>query len=331
MENNYDYKEEIVASRKGFLGASDAMLISKVANLGYVPSSCNERLAILKGLYEKTDDFKTEAMAKGDTIENQIFDMLHSQDERWQSNPRYESIKFKRKNLNLLTHIDFQLIDEENKVVTWVECKATNKDLNTAKKTYKGQLYVENTLGREFTLSKGKNWKFNLKLCHYDTNGYDGILNPDKIEMSVMRYGRPPFNIPKTMNIINDYLETFTEYHEDGVVPMKTTDLPQVIQEKMALCMEYWQNENTEEYKHYEEMLKAVKDFKEYMYGAMIDMNITERIDFVDLGKSMKLKLPYDTVKFDTKKFKEEHKTLYKKYSYISKVKGSVLISNIKG
>src|SRR5574344_648376 len=331
MENNYDYKEEIVASRKGFLGASDAMLISKVANLGYVPSSCNERLAILKGLYEKTDDFKTEAMAKGDTIENQIFDMLHDQDERWESNPRYESIKFKRKNLNLLTHIDFQLIDEENKVVTWIECKATNKDLETAKNTYRGQLYIEYVLGREFTLSKGKDWKFNLKLCHYDTNGYDGTLNPDKIEMSVMRYGRPPFNIPKTMNIINDYLETFTEYYEDGVVPMKTTDLPQVIQEKMALCMEYWQNENTEEYKHYEEMKEAVKAFKEYMYGAMIDKSITERIDFVDLGKSMKLKMPYDTVKFDTKSFRETHKTLYKKYSYISKVKGSVLISNIKG
>lgn len=58
MENDYDYKEEIVSSRKGFLGASDAMLISKVANLGYVPSSCNERLAILKGLYEKTEDLR---------------------------------------------------------------------------------------------------------------------------------------------------------------------------------------------------------------------------------------------------------------------------------
>ena len=61
-----------------------------------------------------------------------------------------------------------------------------------------------------------------------------------------------------------------------------------------------------------------------------VQKSITERIDFVDLGKSMKLKLPYDTVKFDTKKFKEEHKTLYKKYSYISKSKGSVLISNLK-
>lgn len=330
MENNYDYKEEIVASRKGFLGASDAMLISKVANLGYVPSSCNERLAILKGLYEKTDDFKTEAMAKGDTIENQIFDMLHSQDERWESNPRYESIKFKCKNLNLLVHIDFQLIDEENKIVTWIECKATNKDLNTARNTYKGQLYIENTLGREFTLSKGKDWKFNLKLCHYDTNGYDGTLNPDKIEMSVMRYGRPPFNIPKTMNIINDYLETFTEYHEDGVVPMRITDLPQNIQDKIPLVKEFWMNQSSDEYKHFKELEKANKDFKDFMYNIMLKQNITERIDFVDLGKSMKLKQPYDVPKFDTEAFKEKHKTLYKKYSYISQVKGSVLINDIK-
>ena len=330
MENGYDYKDEIISSRKGFLGASDALLIMKVDNLGYVPSSCNQRLAILKGLYEKTDDFKTEAMGIGDDVENQIFEILYSQDKRWESNPRYESICFKRKNLNLLAHIDFQLVDEEKKVVTWVECKATNKDIEIAKSTYKGQLFIEYILGREFTSLKGKDWKFNLKLCHYNTTEYNGELDAEKIDMQLMRFGRPPLNIANAMDIIDEYLETFNEYTEDGVVLMKMTDLPQTIQEKISLCLEYWQNENSEEYRHYEEMKEAVKSFKEYMYGAMVNGNITERINFVDLGKSMKLKLPYDKVSFDAKKFKDEHKYLYKKYSYISQVKGSVLINNIK-
>lgn len=330
MENNYEYKDEIIASRKGFLGSSDAQLISKIDNLGYVPSSCNERLAILKGLYEKTTDFKTEAMAMGDTIENQIFDMLHSQDNRWESNPRYESIYFKRKNLNLLAHIDFQLIDEDKKIVTWIECKATNKDLNNARKNYNGQLYIENTLGHEFALSKGKNWKFNFKLCHYNTNDYDGTLNPDKIEMALIRYRRPPFNIQKTMDIINEYLETMTEYHEDGVVPMRIDDFPQTIQDKMPLVREYLQIQNTDEYLHLKELEEAMKSFKDFMYDIMVKQDITERIDLIDLDKSMKLKKPYDTVKFDAKSFKEDHKTLYKKYSYHSTVKGSVLINDIK-
>lgn len=326
----YNYKDDIINNRLGFLGASDANMIAKIDNLGSVPSSCIQRLAQLKGLYVKSDDIKTEAMANGDKIENQIFEILYAKDNRWKSNPRYESKKFKCKNLNLLTHIDYELIDVGNKIITWVECKATKYSIDVDHNTYKNQLYIENVLGREWAKSHGNDWKFNLKLCHYNTNEYNGEIDLDKIEMKKIRYNRPPFNISKAMDIIDKYLDTLTEYHEEGVVQMKIDNLPENIKNKMALCLEYWQNENKEEYKRYQEMLEAVNEFKEDLYDIMLKQNITERIDFVDLGKSFKLKKPYDTVKFDTKKFKEEHKTLSKKYSYVSNVKGSVLINDIK-
>ena len=124
-KKEFKYKEEIISSRVGFLGGSDGNLLYSVANLGKIPESAKERLAICKGIYSKEDDFKTESMAIGDELENKIFDMLQSQDERWKSNERIESKKYKRQNVGLLVHIDFMLKDDNKKTVTFVECKAT--------------------------------------------------------------------------------------------------------------------------------------------------------------------------------------------------------------
>ena len=106
----FKYKEEIISSRVGFLGGSDGNLLSSVASLEKIPDSAKERLAICKGIYSKEDDFKTESMAIGDELENKIFDMLQSQDERWKSNERIESKKYKRNNVGLLVHIDSMLL-----------------------------------------------------------------------------------------------------------------------------------------------------------------------------------------------------------------------------
>ena len=47
-----DYKQEIINSRKGCLGGSDANLLYQVAANGYVPKSAYKRLAVVKGIAE---------------------------------------------------------------------------------------------------------------------------------------------------------------------------------------------------------------------------------------------------------------------------------------
>ena len=64
---NLNYKEEIVSSRKGAMGGSDATMLAQIASIGFVPKSAQKRLAICKGLIER-EDIVTTAMAFGDYI-----------------------------------------------------------------------------------------------------------------------------------------------------------------------------------------------------------------------------------------------------------------------
>ena len=48
MENNYDYKDEIISSRVGALGGSDGKVLAAIANNGCVQRGQVERLAIAK-------------------------------------------------------------------------------------------------------------------------------------------------------------------------------------------------------------------------------------------------------------------------------------------
>ena len=274
MENKFGYKDEIISSRVGYLGGSDGNMLCKIDNLGelYVPTeSEKERLAVCKGIYKKEEGAKTYAMGVGDDVENAIFELLCSQDERWESNPRIESRMYKRKNVGLLVHIDFMLKDDEKKTVTFVECKATKNGLKSARYDYKNQLFIESVLGKEYTKNLGKGWKFCLKLCHYDTNDYDGTIDIDKIEMAIVRFCGAPFNLSRAMDFVDKYLENLTEYQEAGVVPMNISDLPDKIQAQMPLVKEYWEKQNTDEYKHYKELVAAEKSFKEYMYNNMLE------------------------------------------------------------
>lgn len=325
-----DYKEEIISSRQGFLGGSDANILSKVSALGSVPDSAKARLAIVRGLVESKDNFTTSAMQIGNNVEQLIYEMLKSQDDRWQSNPRIESKKYKYKNVGLLVHIDYMLVDNDKKTVTWVENKCTNKDIDAARNTYNNQLFIESILGKEYTESLGSGWKFKLLLSHYPSMNFDGRLEPNKIVLKNIRFNKPLFNVNKAMNIINDYLENLNEYAERDIVPMQSSLFPQEIQDKINLCKELWEFQNSDMYFKLKMMEDAEKELKSYLYDIMKEKGIKERIELVDLGKYIKLKEPYEKVSFDSNTFKTDHKTLYNKYSKKTIVKGSCIIGDLK-
>ena len=57
----YDYKQEIIDTRKGCLGSSDGRILSQISTLGYVPKSAYKRMAVLKSLIEHKDIPKNDS------------------------------------------------------------------------------------------------------------------------------------------------------------------------------------------------------------------------------------------------------------------------------
>lgn len=59
--------------------------------------------------------------------------------------------------------------------------------------------------------------KFNMKLCHYNTNEYDGILKENRINFTVLDLGTGLFDIDKSMTLISSYLDNMTEYYREDI------------------------------------------------------------------------------------------------------------------
>ena len=169
------------------------------------------------------------------------------------------SKKYKRNNVGLLVHIDFMLKDDDKKTVTFVECKATKKDIKETRYTYSNQLYIENVLGKEYTQSLGKGWRFCLKLCHYVTNDYDGVLDLDKLSLTNVRFCSGQFDIAKAMDLIDNYLENLTEYYRDDI---DANYLPSDVQSQIETMSNYLVQ--------IDDMNGKVNKFKEKMYDFML-------------------------------------------------------------
>lgn len=236
MENNYGYKDEIISSRVGNLGGSDARILAAIAKNGCVQRAQVERLAIAKGLYERPN-ITNIAMQYGDFIENMIYDSLVQVDERWESNKCFRSQKYGREGLGLLVHIDFSLFDEsrDKPLLLWVECKATTTDIEQTYKDYKEQLYVEYVLGKELAEQLGADFK--LELCHYDASvmfedefQLQFAFDPDKISRKKVIFKKPVFDISSGMDIAAQYVSEMTEYKREEI---DWDYLPAEVQEQM--------------------------------------------------------------------------------------------------
>ena len=167
----YDYKDDIRATRLGALGSSDGKLIQSVAINGSVPKSALKRLAVCKGLIEQTEIPYTDAMRTGDEIELAIFEHLKATNPLCESNPLVVSEKYSRKNVRLLSHPDIRIKDDDNKVLTYIEIKASKYATEHVRHIYKAQLFIHTLLATEEAQRLGKDWKVRIILAHFNTDG----------------------------------------------------------------------------------------------------------------------------------------------------------------
>lgn len=318
MENNYGYKDEIISSRVGNLGGSDARILAAIAKNGCVQRAQVERLAIAKGLYERPN-ITNIAMQYGDFIENMIYDSLVQVDERWESNKCFRSQKYGREGLGLLVHIDFSLFDEsrDKPLLLWVECKATTTDIEQTYKDYKEQLYVEYVLGKELAEQLGADFK--LELCHYDASvmfedesQLQFAFDPDKISRKKVIFKKAVFDIPSGMDIAAQYVSEMTEYKREEI---DWDYLPAEVQEQMKQVNNILVS--------IKEKQDSIEEFKSRFY------------DFLCKNEIKSVKTPYFTIsrvdesvsiQFDKVRFTAEHPELAAKYQRAVKKKGYVLI-----
>lgn len=318
MENNYGYKDEIISSRVGNLGGSDARILAAIAKNGCVQRAQVERLAIAKGLYERPN-ITNLAMQYGDFIENMIYDSLVQVDERWESNKCFRSQKYGREGLGLLVHIDFSLFDEsrDKPLLLWVECKATTTDIEQTYKDYKEQLYVEYVLGKELAEQLGADFK--LELCHYDASvmfedesQLQFAFDPDKISRKKVIFKKPVFDISSGMDIAAQYVSEMTEYKREEI---DWDYLPAEVQEQMKQVNNILVS--------IKEKQDSIEEFKSRFY------------DFLCKNEIKSVKTPYFTIsrvdesvsiQFDKVRFTAEHPELAAKYQRAVKKKGYVLI-----
>lgn len=300
-----DYKLDIEQSRKGNLGSSDARMLQQIAELGVVPKSAVKRLAIVKGLAEN-ENISTPAMAFGDRIEMQVFDMLKSQDDRWQSNPCLTSTKYSRKNVNVIDHVDYLLQDDEKKVITIGEAKASKLSFRQARDEYRWQLAHHWLVGNELAKMVG-NYTVRVLLCVYDTNGVDydnHEFDPSRLTVKQVRFSKAEYDLGKAMDIVDAFLDTLQYYTEDESVPYEY--LPENVQKEFdgitTLLTEIKQREAT------------VEAFKAKLYEFLQSKNIKS---IKNDSWSITRVDPTTSVQFDSKRYLDDyahdHPKLYKK------------------
>ena len=219
-----EYKSDIIATRCGALGSSDGKLILQVAESGIIPKSAYKRLAVCKGLIEQEDIPYTAAVRAGDELEMLVFEHLKANDDRYQSNPCWVSKKYSRKNVKLLTHPDIVLQDDENKVLNVYEVKCTKFTFEQTKDTYKAQLIIHWVIANEIAKELG-GYKVRLSLVHYSTEGMnleDGFeFDPSRLTVKTLRNMEKlskSYHIAEAMDLIDAFLENFTEFYEQEEV-----------------------------------------------------------------------------------------------------------------
>ena len=290
------YKQDIINTRKGCLGGSDAKLLQQVALWGKVPQSAYKRLAVCKGLIEQ-ENITNKVMEYGDFIEQSIFEHLWDVDKRYQSNPCLVSKKYSTEQVKIIDHVDFVLQDDENKVLNLYECKASKYSTTQVRNIYECQLYHHYLLGGELAKELG-NYRVNVFLCHYDTSDVDfdaqWEFNPDKITIRKVRFNnKQVFDMASAVAIVSNFLANFNEYYEQEEIDANL--LPANVQTRFS--------EVAQLLREIKEREAKVEAFKTKLYDFLVARNIS-KIKCDDF--SFTVVSPTRSVKVDYKKLFEE-------------------------
>ena len=293
-----EHKSDIIATRTGCLGGSDAKLIQGIAIANKIPQSAMKRLAVCKGLAEQPQ-FTNPAIEFGNYVESMVFESLHSQDERWQSNPCLVSTKYSKPNCKVIDHVDLYLQDDDKKTITIGEVKATRSNYAQTYDEYKCQLLHHYLLGCEKAKELG-GYKVKIMLCHYCSDGIDLTqpfeFDPSRLTVKTLRNMEKlskSYHLTEAMDLIDKFLEDFNEYYDGDEIPYEL--LPDNVQGQFdnitTLLTEIKERED------------KVAAFKEKLYNFLAEKNIKSiRNDAWSITRVD----PTESKQFDSKRYLED-------------------------
>lgn len=289
-------KQEIINTRVGGLGSSDAKMVVAIAERETLNYADKERIAVMLGLAEKRQ-ISSKAIELGNIIEDAVFDVFKTQfGENIVSNPRYTM------ELNLDyrigNHIDFEISTDSTLI--WIEHKSTIHGINQALEDYKYQLAWHAMLGEDKALNEGK--QFKLMLSHYDTNDFDGEFNADKLSIVAVPTNKHYIEkISKGLLIINEALPAFEWQPNEGI--LHASSLPAEINDKCELMADHLRK--------IKEMTEQVDQFKSRMCELMVANNIKSIV--TDAFTITLVEQSVSTI-FDKSKFAKEHPDMVAQY-----------------
>lgn len=302
--------EEIIKTRVGGLGSSDAKMVAKIGRNGVISQSDKKRIAIMLGLDEQKQ-FTSVATEHGNFIENSIYQLLSSKYNNAVSNPytKHDELS-ERYGFDIFNHIDFEV--KTDKKLLWFECKATNKSIDETEQDYFEQLHWHSVIGNNKAKSLGL--EFELYLVHYLDVEKEFIFDSQNFEIKKVDLHFEQGIISKGLQIISDAIKNGFEYEKQSELYL--SDLPQI-----------WQNEAYEiqqillRQKDEEQKIEKFKDrLKEIMSANNVKSINNDFFSITYVAETVSTKL-------DSKKIKAEQPDIFEKYAKQSPVKSSIRLT----
>jgi len=290
-------KEEIIQTRTGGLGSSDAKMVGKIGKNGGLSDADRQRIAIMLGLEQKKE-FRSIPTDYGNFIEEKVFEIIKEKYTNAVSNPYFKSeISSKKYGFNIFNHIDYEV--ESNDMLIWIENKATKDSFDETLISYSEQLSWHNMLLNEKAELIGKFPV--LMLSHYKVDEYSEVFIPENFRIKKIDVLHNRSFFENGFEVISEAIKDFKYEPKEELY---AESLPAPINEKMqqiAMCII--------ELKKAE---KQIDDFKERMKGLMSDNNVKSIAnDF------FKITLVGETItsSFDKKSFENEYPEIAKKFT----------------
>lgn len=134
---DFSYKEDIIATRKGGFGSSDAKMILKLSEGGELNAEDRKRIAEMLGLKEH-EDFTSWEIQRGNEYEQYAFDAMLMAFPQAISNPFYISENMSNSfGFSIFNHIDMEVETETE--ITWYEMKTSRKEVADVIRDYNPQ------------------------------------------------------------------------------------------------------------------------------------------------------------------------------------------------
>lgn len=306
MEN---YKDNIIATRVGSLGSSDAKMVAKIGRVGKLAYADKERLAVLTGQAEQ-HDFSNAATRNGDYIEQEIFKEIAAKWPEAKSNPLCVSTELSTSHFDAINHIDIESVQGE--YLVWYEVKASKYSTAQVKAEYEEQLKWHYCLLREradlMHLTPA------LILVHYLVEDYDAPYDPARVTMVPVSFkGDYMADIKKGLEVIDAELAGGFVWQPRE--ELDATDLPETLQNKLAYI--------TDRLREAAAIQAEVDAFK----GGLLEACLARGIKSIKAeGWSAIVKEGYVSTRLNSSKLKADHPDLYEEYLSQSNVKPSITL-----